>query len=341
MSRCRVDSLVRVRPVIPHDKQKNSLPHSCDVIVHVNDENKSIQLIRDEFESKQFHFRCVLGDSSSQVDVYRNCKTIVNGFLNGYNGCILAYGASGTGKTYTIFGNDCERNPPFPATSGLMQMAGLDILSSLSPQDTLFISFYEIYCDEITDLLVDNVPMVQSPLHIRETKDGVVIEGLCQIAVTLNSLFPIIHRGIRSRRASTTSSNARSSRSHAIVEMTLERPRANGRLQRNVLTFGDLAGSERIKRATLIKQQLREAKAINTSIAALGHCIQLLSLGKAHIPYRDSKLTRLLASSLGGNSQTCVISTLSPCGYHYEESYSTLNFATKYSTLITICDYML
>jgi hypothetical protein len=232
----------------------------------------------------------------------------------------------------------------------------------------VFISFYQIYLENVYDLLAESEAGPRGPpasLNIRsEGETSFQVEGLQQIHVkSKDQAFQVVSQGLQKRVVHSTAHNIRSSRSHAILQVHLDFEERvedssnsqkvsssssstysrNGHLiekkylvRRRTLTLVDLAGSERgVTYRQAAKQQLIEAGMINKSIAALGNCIYALSNREQqgdpnlHVPYRDCKLTRLLAEALGGNTKTCIIATISPCMYNYDETMSTLKFAAR------------
>lgn len=238
----------------------------------------------------------------------------------------------------------------------------------------LSISFYEIYLENVRDLLAPKTfSRCSTPsLTIRESPTGgAYVEGLTTYLVKdMAAVYDLIHSSVSRRATHELMMNKSSSRSHAILQVTLEKdagasmPRSEydddslksdqdnsrSRRTRAMFTFGDLAGSERITKTGSNGARLNEAKMINKSISALGNCIQALAAASSrhgkdknrhnlgneskhqhntHIPFRDSKLTRLLADAIGGNARTCIIATVSPCAHSYEETLSTLIFASR------------
>ena len=231
---------------------------------------------------------------------------------------------------------------------------------------SLTVSYLQIYCEMLHDLLDPS----NSDLSVRENSDGAVyVQGLSRVPVTsLNQCLELLREGDQNRTVSATKLNATSSRSHAACIIHLERretfPQTDsaasassgglsggseslsgssegGPLQEaakeaavlvsSTLTMVDLAGSERIKRSGVRYQQLEETKAINLSLSALGNCVSALATERPHVPFRDSKLTRLLSQSLGGNARTALLVTLAPGNDATGENLNTLQFAQRAS----------
>eukprot|EP00466_Bigelowiella_natans_P009943 jgi/Bigna1/81829/fgenesh1_pg.84_\ len=190
------------------------------------------------------------------------------------------------------------------------------------------VSYVEIYLEQIKDLLHP----ANSNLRIRETSaGGIYIQGVTETYVTSNQeVLDIMEQGGNNRKVSSTDMNAESSRSHSVFILKLtQKHKIHGSTKESKLILVDLAGSEKVSKTGATGQTFTEAKAINKSLSALGNVIKALTTGKVHVPYRDSKLTRLLSDSLGGNSKTCLIITGSVASYNAEETLSTLRFGKR------------
>lgn len=192
----------------------------------------------------------------------------------------------------------------------------------------------EIYNESVRDLLSPSVDEYNQPkvLNIRQTSEGNVVQGLTEIEVlNTETVYSTMGRGTTNRAVGSHSMNLHSSRSHLIVSMKARGvDKHNGVTSKGKLHLIDLAGSERISKTDAIGEQLKEAQAINNSLSALGNVINALGQKKAaHIPYRNSKLTFLLADSLGGNSKVMMFVNLSPVSYNMSESLCSLTFASR------------
>jgi len=197
---------------------------------------------------------------------------------------------------------------------------------------SISVSYVEIYMEKIRCLL----DPTQLNLAVREDQGrGIFVDGATEQKVaTKEELFDVIATGSANRKAASTGLNDQSSRSHSVITITVvQRDASNGSTKTGKLVLVDLAGSETVRKSKAQGQQLEEAKAINKSLSALGNVINALSEGSAHIPYRDSKLTRILQDSLGGNSKTVLIVALSPSSYNGSETVSTLRFAMRAKTI--------
>ncbi|TPX47484.1 hypothetical protein SeMB42_g03298 [Synchytrium endobioticum] len=298
---------------------------------------------QDNPDCKTFAFDGAFGEDSIQADVYnKTARFIVDEVLKGFNGTVFAYGQTGTGKTFTMQG---VRD--VPTLRGIIPSTFNHIfnhisLESTSKQYLVRCSYIEIYNEEIRDLLVKTPPGKKPPaLDLKEHPEtGVYVKDLTSYVVkSVQEMDALIDIGNGARAVGATLMNAESSRSHSIFTITVESsetvelPNGAGKEERLVagkLHLVDLAGSERQGKTGATGERLKEATKINLSLSALGNCISALVDGKStHIPYRDSKLTRLLQDSLGGNSKTLMIATLSPASYNYDETLSTLRYANR------------
>ena len=293
---------------------------------------------------QHFSFDHVYDEHSTQEFVYENtAKQAVLSVLEGYNATILAYGQTGTGKTYTMEGFKYSAGDP---QRGIVPRSMEEIFRFIqmqSSQNTTFMvraSYLQIYNEVISDLL----KIDRTALQIREDKKkGVFVEGLSEWAVrSPNEIYSLMQKGAMARATATTKMNDLSSRSHAVFIIIVEQMTSfeevdyqddDGPKQIKVgkLNLVDLAGSERVRVTGATGKRLEESKKINQSLSCLGNVIAALTDQKPrqHIPYRDSKLTRLLEDSLGGNCKTTMMAMVSPSSDAFGESLSTLKFATR------------
>jgi kinesin family protein 3/17 len=286
---------------------------------------------------KAFTFDHVYDEASTQREVYDEAAfPLVESVLEGYNATIFAYGQTGCGKTFTMEG---EESPP--ELQGIIPNAFRHIFDSIAgnssgaKQYLVRAAYIEIYNEEVRDLLGDNP---KESLRLKEDRDGgVAIKGLTQHVVSdAAAIQELMRRGKRSRTVAFTLMNADSSRSHSIFMVHVEASESDQTTGEAVIRAGklnlvDLAGSERQSKTGASGDRLKEATKINLSLSALGNVISALVSAKkgAHVPYRDSKLTRLLQDSLGGNTKTTMIAAVSPADYNYEETLSTLRYANR------------
>ncbi|KAM7526033.1 hypothetical protein LguiA_015935 [Lonicera macranthoides] len=343
-----VQVLLRCRP-FSEDELRNNAPQ----VVTCNDYQREVavsQNIAGKHLDRVFTFDKVFGPSAQQKDLYEQAVIpIVNEVLEGFNCTIFAYGQTGTGKTYTMEG-ECKRsksgpNGELPPEAGVIPRAVQQIFDTLEGQNAEYsvkVTFLELYNEEITDLLapeeLSRVPIEdkqrkQLPL-MEDGKGGVLVRGLEEEIVTSASeIFTLLERGSAKRRTAETLLNKQSSRSHSLFSITIHikeaTPEGEELIKCGKLNLVDLAGSENISRSGAREGRAREAGEINKSLLTLGRVINALVEHLGHIPYRDSKLTRLLRDSLGGRTKTCIIATVSPAVHCLEETLSTLDYAHR------------
>ncbi|XP_019865591.2 kinesin-like protein KIF3A [Aethina tumida] len=317
---------IRVRPL-----NKKELTEGNQNIVLLDPKENLIVLKKNEDSTKPFKFDYIFNENAAQLDLYRLIAyPIVEKALQGYNGTIFAYGQTGTGKTYTMGGNHLK-----PELKGIIPNTFSHVFSQISRASgeksfVVTVTYLEIYNEEVRDLL-SNDP--NKKLAIRERPDvGVYVKDLMGFTVdSIESITELLNRGNKNRMTRSTLMNDVSSRSHAIFTISIEsKNRLDNKTTIGKLNLVDLAGSERASRTQATGERLREASNINLSLSVLGNVISALVDGKSsHIPYRNSKLTRLLQDSLGGNSKTAMIAMLSPADVDYEESICTLRYAAR------------
>ncbi|NXA06592.1 KIF24 protein, partial [Sapayoa aenigma] len=273
-----------------------------------------------------FYFDEVFGESCSNWDVYmKTAHPLIEHIFNRGNATCFAYGQTGAGKTYTMIGT--PRNP------GLYALAAKDIFRHLEASPSrkdlfVLISFYEIYCGQLYDLLNG-----RKRLFAREDSKHVVqIVGLREVQVdSVDQLLEVILKGGKERSTGATGVNSDSSRSHAIIQIQIK-DAANRTFGR--ISFIDLAGSERAADARDSDRQTKmEGAEINQSLLALKECIRALDQEHAHTPFRQSKLTQVLKDSFIGNSKTCMIANVSPSHIATEHTLNTLRYADRVKEL--------
>src|SRR5277367_6849691 len=268
---------------------------------------------------------------SQQSDIFNfSIKPTVDDILNGYNGTVFAYGQTGAGKSYTMMGSDIDNDDGRGVIPRIVEQIFASIMDSPSTIEYIVrVSYMEIYMERIRDLLApqnDNLPIHE------EKNRGVYVKGLLEIYVSsVQEVYEVMRRGGASRAVASTNMNQESSRSHSIFVITITQKNVEtGSAKSGQLFLVDLAGSEKVGKTGASGQTLEEAKKINKSLSALGMVINSLTDGKStHIPYRDSKLTRILQESLGGNSRTTLIINASPSSYNDAETLSTLRFGMR------------
>jgi kinesin family protein 5 len=266
-----------------------------------------------------------------QSDIFDfSIKPTVDDILNGYNGTVFAYGQTGAGKSYTMMGTSIDDDEGRGVIPRIVEQIFASILTSpANIEYTVRVSYMEIYMERIRDLLApqnDNLPVHE------EKNRGVYVKGLLEIYVSsVQEVYEVMRRGGNARAVAATNMNQESSRSHSIFVITITQKNVEtGSAKSGQLFLVDLAGSEKVGKTGASGQTLEEAKKINKSLSALGMVINALTDGKSsHVPYRDSKLTRILQESLGGNSRTTLIINCSPSSYNDAETLSTLRFGMR------------
>ncbi|XP_044741165.1 kinesin-like protein KIF3A [Chrysoperla carnea] len=322
--------VVRVRPSSKKEKKLN-----CTNIVNVDTFTRSLTVKKPGGNEppKTYTFDYVFDETATQMEIYsETTRNIVDSVIDGYNGTILAYGQTGTGKTYTMSGDTT------PETRGIIPNTFAQIFGHIAKADPIFkflvcVTYIEIYNEEVRDLITNTV---SRNLEVREkNKVGVFVNGLTgYICKNADEIDNILKLGAQNRIVGATAMNEESSRSHAILNITVEssirEPGGTTRFLQGKLSLVDLAGSERQHKTHAAGVRLKESAKINLSLSVLGNVISALVDGKStHVPYRNSKLTRLLQDSLGGNSKTVMIATIGPADANYEETISTLRYANR------------
>lgn len=284
-----------------------------------------------------FDFDLVFDSKCTQEDVFLEVSALVQSALDGYNVCIFAYGQTGSGKTYTMQGQEDDSDIMEPSQDmGIVGrsishiFAGIRDLRSSGWEFKATLELIEIYNETLRDLLA---PVgCTDKVELRLDSEGkVVVTNSFSHEVTNDQEAWILLRKAMSRRSTkSTNMNDRSSRSHCIITFRLSGINSlTGDERTGVINLVDLAGSERLSKSgsDSNRELMKEALSINKSLSALGNVICALAKKSAHVPFRDSKLTHVLSSSLGGDSKTLMICNLSPLGQHREETLNSLRFA--------------
>lgn len=341
-----------IDPKTPINKMSEEVNQNIQVFVRCRPLNTSekrshIDLIPEKRtikasqQNKTYTFDNVFDAKAKQFDVYRVVvEPLVEQVIEGYNCTVFAYGQTGTGKTYTMIGNRSDKDVSWEEdpTSGIIPRAIDQLLDDLQNQNTEYtvrVSYLELYNEEAYDLLsplCDNTKL--RIYNDTERKGSVIISGLVEIIVkTKAEIFEILEKGSLKRQTAPTLMNACSSRSHSIFSITvhIKEVTLDGEevVKMGKLNLVDLAGSENIGRSGAVEERAREASNINKSLLTLGRVITSLVEKSSHIPYRDSKLTRLLQDSLGGKTKTSIIATISPGVEDFEDTISTLDYAQR------------
>ncbi|XP_016524465.1 kinesin-like protein KIF17 isoform X1 [Poecilia formosa] len=326
-----VKVVVRCRPL---DDREKTL--GCKMVLSMDVHRCQCFIVKPgavEEPPKQFTFDGTYYINQTTEQLYNEIAyPLIEGVTEGYNGTVFAYGQTGSGKSFTMQGVS------EPATQkGVIPRAFEHIFESIQcAENTKFLvraSYLEIYNEEVRDLLGSNTKQKH---ELKEHPEcGVFVQDLTMHTVhSVGECERIMEQGWKNRAVACTLMNKDSSRSHSIFTIHLEICNTDAAGQDHIragkLNLVDLAGSERQSKTGATGERLREATKINLSLSALGNVISALVVGRSkHIPYRDSKLTRLLQDSLGGNTRTLMIACLSPADNNYEESLSTLRYANR------------
>ncbi|KAF2752724.1 kinesin family protein-like protein [Pseudovirgaria hyperparasitica] len=290
--------------------------------------------------NKTYHFDKVFSHAADQCTIYDEVVApILDEVLEGFNCTIFAYGQTGTGKTYTMSG-DISTILPLPDSAGIIPRVLYSLFAKLDGGDhenAVKCSFIELYNEELRDLLSveEGSKLKIYEDNSRKSHHGTLVQGMEETYIkSAAEGIQRLQSGSHKRQVAATKCNDLSSRSHTIFTITvlIKRPSDTGGedyLCTGKLNLVDLAGSENIQRSGAENKRATEAGLINKSLLTLGRVINALVEKGSHIPYRESKLTRLLQDSLGGRTKTCIIATLSPAKSNLEETISTLDYAFR------------
>ncbi|XP_007106136.2 kinesin-like protein KIF7 isoform X5 [Physeter macrocephalus] len=326
---------LRVRPLLPKE-----LLHGHQSCLRVEPGHGRVTLGRD----RHFSFHVLLDENAGQEAVYQACvQPLLEAFFEGFNATVFAYGQTGSGKTYTM--GEASVASLHEDEQGIIPRAMAEAFKLIDENDLLdclvHVSYLEVYKEEFRDLL--EVGTASRDIQLREDDRGnVVLCGVKEVDVEgLDEVLSLLEMGNAARHTGATHLNRLSSRSHTVFTVTLEqRGRAPSRLPRpaagqlliSKFHFVDLAGSERVLKTGSTGERLKESIQINSSLLALGNVISALGDPQrrgSHIPYRDSKITRILKDSLGGNAKTVMIACVSPSSSDFDETLNTLNYASR------------
>jgi kinesin family protein 5 len=302
--------------------------------VKIHEDGQTVSLESKDYPGT-FTFDKIFDWNCTQKECFEyTALPIVGDVMRGYNGTIFAYGQTGSGKTFSMMGSDIDSDEYKGVIPRIIEAIFTTIMDAPSTIEfTVKVSFMEIYMERIRDLL--NPTNDNLPIH-EEKNRGVYVKGLLEVYVSsVQEVMEVMRRGTASRVVAFTNMNAESSRSHSIFVVTVnQKDLTNGTQKSGKIYLVDLAGSEKVGKTGATGQTLEEAKKINKSLSALGMVINALTDGKSsHIPYRDSKLTRILQESLGGNSRTTLIINCSPSSFNDTETLSTLRFGIRAKTI--------
>ncbi|XP_069051078.1 kinesin-like protein KIFC3 isoform X2 [Lepisosteus oculatus] len=316
--------LCRVKPVLVEDQQEEGQT----TVVTTDPNNESAVIVRSKGRERTFELDKVFQPQATQDEVFQEIEPLVTSCIDGYNVCIFAYGQTGSGKTYTMEGS--VENP------GINQRALKHLFSEIQERKdmwnyTVTLSVMEIYNEVLRDLLSKDPG---EKLDIKMNPDGtgqLHVPGLRVIEVkSFQRMRKILALGRKNRITYSTKMNQHSSRSHALLTVTVTgTDLANGAKTTGKLNLVDLAGSERVWKSGAEGERLKEAQNINRSLLALGDVIQALRGKQTHIPFRNSRLTYLLQDSLGKGNKTVMVVQISPLERNVEETMCSLKFAQR------------
>jgi hypothetical protein len=329
-----IQVVVRCRPLNKKENDENRKS-----IIDIDVEARQVSIKNPENLSeppKYFTYDAAYDDKTQQKVFYdESCFSVIEGTLEGFNSTIFAYGQTGCGKSFTMQGPSTtveELKGVIPNSfSHIFQF----VKACKDMEVMIRCSYLELYNEEIKDLLCNPKQKGEKCELKEDPQKGVYVKGLTSvIAQTADDLYAMLDRGLIARTTAATNMNAESSRSHSIFTIVVEMNTKDATTGKDMVRVGklnlvDLAGSERQKKTGATDATLKEGIKINLSLSALGNVISALSEGSKHVPYRDSKLTRLLQDSLGGNTKTMMIAAISPADYNYEETMSTLRYANR------------
>ncbi|KAJ1974408.1 hypothetical protein H4R35_003620 [Dimargaris xerosporica] len=322
----KIKVLCRVRPFLKHETPDNSVVMTDQTVKIVNQRNPDEVLLY-SFDS------CYDASASQQSLFQRDVRPLVDNIFQGLDATIFCYGVTGAGKTYTVQGST-QQPGLIPRT---VEYLFTNKRMRTKLRYTVHVSYYEIYKEAIFDLLVPRESMSPSGLPIREDANkNIFIPNLTEQEVSSYAQFEkLFNRACKNRSTASTKLNMASSRSHAILTVQIAWRDAHRQTTlRGRVHLIDLAGSEDNRRTENGKARMAESGAINKSLFVLGQVVEALNSGAHRIPYRDSKMTRILQQSLGGRSLGMMIVNIAPGQQFYVETYNTLNFATKSKQIV-------
>ncbi|CAN1199488.1 Kinesin-like protein KIN-14S, partial [Linum perenne] len=315
----------RCRPINQAELEKGS----NNVVEFDSSQDNELQILSTDSSKKHFKFDHVFKPDDNQEAVFGETKPIVTSVLDGYNVCIFAYGQTGTGKTFTMEGTPENRGVNYRTLEELFRIS--EERKGYMKYE-LYVSMLEVYNEKLRDLLVENSKEQSKRLDIKQAADGTQeVPGLIESHVSsTEEVWKLLQSGNCIRSVGSTSANEQSSRSHCLLRVTVKgESLIDGQKTRSHLWLVDLAGSERVGKIEVEGERLKESQFINKSLSALGDVISALASKTSHIPFRNSKLTHMLQSSLGGDCKTLMFVQISPSSSDLGETLCSLNFATR------------
>jgi kinesin family member 11 len=330
--------VVRCRGRSDREVRENS-----GVVVSVNGlKGRSVELSMgpSALSNKTYHFDKVFSPAADQAIIFDDVvKPILSEMLTGYNCTIFAYGQTGTGKTYTMSGDMTDSLGLLSDAAGIIPRVLYTLFQKLETDEvecSVKCSFIELYNEELRDLLSpdDSAKLKIYDDNNKKGNSATLVHGMEESHIkSANDGIKLLQAGSHKRQVAATKCNDLSSRSHTVFTITayIKKSGETGEdfICAGKLNLVDLAGSENIQRSGAENKRAAEAGLINKSLLTLGRVINALVDKGSHIPYRESKLTRLLQDSLGGRTKTCIIATVSPAKSNLEETISTLDYAFR------------
>ncbi|XP_075100969.1 kinesin-like protein KIN-14C isoform X1 [Nicotiana tabacum] len=321
----------RIRPFLRGQKENQT-------VVEYIGENGELVVVNPSKQGKEgrrsFKFNTVYSPTAIQAQVYSDIQPLIQSVLDGFNVCIFAYGQTGSGKTYTMTGPEGASEEDW----GVNYRALNDLFRISQMRESTFkyeikVQMMEIYNEQVRDLLSSDGSQKRLGILSTSQPNGLAVPEASMFPVNGTSdVLDLMDTGLRNRAKGSTAMNERSSRSHSIVTIHVHgKDIKSGSSMHSSLHLVDLAGSERVDRSEVTGDRLKEAQHINKSLSALGDVISALAQKNAHIPYRNSKLTQVLQTSLGGQAKTLMFVQLNPEVASYSETMSTLKFAERVS----------
>ncbi|CAN6856109.1 unnamed protein product [Brassica oleracea] len=317
----------RIRPFLPG---QNSRQTSIEYI----GENGELVVANPFKQGKDTHrlfkFNKVFGQAATQEEVFLDTRPLIRSILDGYNVCIFAYGQTGSGKTYTMSGPSITSKEDWGVNyRALNDLFNLTQIRQNTVVYEVGVQMVEIYNEQVRDILSDGGSRVWNTA----LPNGLAVPDASMHSVrSTEDVLELMNIGLMNRTVGATALNERSSRSHCVLSVHVRGVDVEtDSVLRGSLHLVDLAGSERVDRSEVTGDRLKEAQHINKSLSALGDVIFALAHKNPHVPYRNSKLTQVLQSSLGGQAKTLMFVQVNPDGDSYAETVSTLKFAERVS----------
>eukprot|EP00792_Barthelona_sp_PAP020_P003977 TRINITY_DN1800_c0_g2_i1.p1 TRINITY_DN1800_c0_g2~~TRINITY_DN1800_c0_g2_i1.p1 ORF type:complete len:863 (-),score=331.91 TRINITY_DN1800_c0_g2_i1:53-2641(-) len=325
-----VKVVARFRPINGRERQEQGDRPIEEVLVANYLSKETVEIDQGSKGKKKYNFDRVFPPDTRQQDMYdESAKFIIDDLFKGYHGTMFAYGQTGAGKSYSMFGASIHD----PNLAGVIPRSAAQIFETIYADERedvdyqIQCSFLEIYNEKVNDLLDSDKEDLRV---VYSKKTGVVIEGLTEITVcTIEEIMSLLTAGEESRTVAATEMNGVSSRSHSVFIVKMTQKQSNGKKITSTLNLVDLAGSEKLSKTGASGDQMKEGISINSSLSALGSCINAIVENKKHIPFRDSQLTKILQEALGGNCKTTLMIAASPHIFNCEETVSTMEFGKR------------